>query len=278
MSVTRHAEPHAFLAAARPLTDGNPAVRTLVAAIVARWHEGDAAAARYAATFDDGAEHGFAFVASGQPLVLENSAPRAAEAFAADLPAAWRALPGVLGEHAPCVVFAQAWCERFGGRWHEAAHLRHHSLTCVDPVPFTPGGMRKATGANADWLLRLSLDFAFEARLPDARASIVEGVARRLRDGGYRIWEDDGAVAFAGFGTAEATSARIAPVYTLPGRRRRGYAALTAALSQALLDAGKRELFLLTDVANPTSNAIYAKVGYRPLGDTHRIDFELAHG
>jgi len=52
-------------------------------------------------------------------------------------------------------------------------------------------------------------------------------------------------------------------VYTPPAYRRRGYAsACGAALSQLILDAGRRFCFLYTDLANPTSNQIYQQIGY----------------
>ena len=61
---------------------------------------------------------------------------------------------------------------------------------------------------------------------------------------------------------------RIGPVYTPPERRGRGYAsAATAALSQRLLDAGAEEVLLYTDLANPVSNSIYQRIGYRPVED-----------
>jgi hypothetical protein len=67
-------------------------------------------------------------------------------------------------------------------------------------------------------------------------------------------------------------------VYTPPEHRRRGYAsALTAALTERLLAGGRRFCFLFTDLANPTSNAIYQRIGYRPLGDVDRYRFDLPH-
>lgn len=48
---------------------------------------------------------------------------------------------------------------------------------------------------------------------------------------------------------------------------------LVAALSSELLDRGKRALFLTTDVTNPTSNAVYARIGCRPLSDQYQFDF-----
>jgi uncharacterized protein len=63
------------------------------------------------------------------------------------------------------------------------------------------------------------------------------------------------------------------PVYTPPALCRRGYAsACVAALSARLLTEGRRLCFLYTDLANPTSNAIYQKIGYRPVYDIDDID------
>ena len=53
-----------------------------------------------------------------------------------------------------------------------------------------------------------------------------------------------------------------------------GYAtALVAELARSLQAAGRRRLFLVTDVANPTSNAIYSRIGFRPGTDIYRFDF-----
>ena len=49
--------------------------------------------------------------------------------------------------------------------------------------------------------------------------------------------------------------------------------ALTAALSQLMLDQGARFCILYTDLASPTSNALYPRVGYRPLCDELELEF-----
>ena len=46
-----------------------------------------------------------------------------------------------------------------------------------------------------------------------------------------------------------------------------------AALSRELLARGKRKLFLTTYVANPTPNAICAKIGYRAESEDCGFDF-----
>jgi predicted GNAT family acetyltransferase len=47
-----------------------------------------------------------------------------------------------------------------------------------------------------------------------------------------------------------------------------------AAASQALLDAGNVFCCLFTDLANPVSNAIYPRLGYRPVGDVAEIELD----
>jgi predicted GNAT family acetyltransferase len=69
----------------------------------------------------------------------------------------------------------------------------------------------------------------------------------------------------AGATRAVAGQARVGPVYTPPERRGRGFGgAVTAAVSQAAIDAGVAEVLLYTDLANPTSNALYQHLGYEP--------------
>ena len=74
---------------------------------------------------------------------------------------------------------------------------------------------------------------------------------------------------------AVAGVARIGPVYTPPERRRRGYAGMAVAeVSRRLLARGVHTCMLFTDLANPTSNKIYAEVGYRRFGDWEEYEFE----
>jgi len=67
----------------------------------------------------------------------------------------------------------------------------------------------------------------------------------------------------------------ISWVYTPSHLRKRGYAtACVAALTQRMLDSGKHFCCLYTDLANPTSNSIYEKIGYQPICDVQDWLFE----
>ena len=100
----------------------------------------------------------------------------------------------------------------------------------------------------------------------------------RLGYGGITVWQVGAVpVSMAGRTRTVAGMVRVAPVYTPPELRGRGYAgAATAAVSQAALDAGVREVVLYTDLANPTSNALYQRLGYRPVEDRVVFSFEPA--
>jgi len=67
---------------------------------------------------------------------------------------------------------------------------------------------------------------------------------------------------------------RIGLVFTPPERRRCGYAtACVAALSERLLAAGADQCTLFAQLQNPTSNAIYRRMGYEPVTEIVRYHF-----
>ena len=139
-----------------------------------------------------------------------------------------------------------------------------------------PGALRRAAAADRDLLIRWLAAFDRETLGgPDARA-VARRVDARLDSplGGLYLWEDGRPVSMAGCGGPTPHGLRVAPVYTPPEHRGRGYAsACVAALSQLLLDSGRRYCFLFTDLANPTANAIYQAIGYRPVGDVDQYAF-----
>ena len=274
--VVHHTDPAAFLAAAQPVL----ARSAESAAAFAAWTRGLTAKAAaqdgpvYLATFAHGGRYGAALRRADGPLVFEDSDPEAAVAFADDLAARAPRLRGVVGALPACEAFARAWRARTGRAHALRFHLRHHVLTQVAPAPAAAGAARVAVAADCDWLVASQSAFLVEAGVPDNPERILAAMPRRVAHGEFWLWEDGAPVSFAGWVDAGDAAARIAPVYTPQAARRRGYAtALVAALARALLDAGRRRLFLLTDVANPTSNAIYARVGFRPGTDIYHFDF-----
>jgi predicted GNAT family acetyltransferase len=110
--------------------------------------------------------------------------------------------------------------------------------------------------------------FASEAGAVGDLDHATRMVDARLDDGGVFIWDDGGPVSVVAMSPPVAGVPRIGPVYTPPAHRRRGYAGMAVAeVSRGALTAGARTCMLFTDLANPTSNKIYAEVGYERFGD-----------
>lgn len=123
---------------------------------------------------------------------------------------------------------------------------------------------------------------AFSADIGHPRLSLAEArdnVAVSLRHGSIFCWEiDDAVVSIAGHApvvvTGDVLIGRVGPVYTPPDLRGRGFAsAVTAHVSRHLLEKGAR-VMLFTDAANPTSNSIYQKIGYRLVDELVETRFE----
>ena len=96
----------------------------------------------------------------------------------------------------------------------------------------------------------------------------------RIREGRLFIWEDGRPASMVGVNGPVAGVVRIGPVYTPDGLRRRGYAGTAvAAASRRALTAGATRCALFTDLSNPTSNKIYAEVGYRRFADWEEHEF-----
>jgi predicted GNAT family acetyltransferase len=185
-------------------------------------------------------------------------------------------LPGVAGPPATARAIAGAWVSASGGA--SRCQLRE-AIQVVsevqDPPRHAPGRLRRAAAAERPLLVAWTEAFAHEAHLNVAHAdAMVDG---RLERGNLLVWEVGGApVSMVGAAPSVAGVVRIGPVYTPPANRRRGYAACAvAATSRRALAQGASSCMLFTDLANSTSNKIYAEVGYVPVADWEEHVFEI---
>jgi predicted GNAT family acetyltransferase len=186
-------------------------------------------------------------------------------------------LPGVTGPPEMARAFATAFVAAHGGGWGAAMDERIYRLEAVVPPRPAPGGFRLAEAPDRPLVERWFIAFGAEALDDDDAERVTRGLDDWEAGTGRQLWlwEDGGEpVSLAGAGGETPHGIRIGPVYTPPQHRGRGYASnLTAAVSQAMLDEGRRFCFLYTNVANPTSNRIYRAIGYEPVTDALMIRF-----
>ncbi|MEY9947272.1 GNAT superfamily N-acetyltransferase [Kitasatospora sp. GAS1066B] len=206
-----------------------------------------------------------------QPLRLGEMPPEAATELAAAL-FDGPELTGVSGGVREARAFAAAWAERSGGTVTVQVEERLYRLGELT-VPTVAGRFRQAV--PADHALLLGWFEAFFVEVNMTFHQLEDLVARRTANGELHLWEVAGRpVALAGLSPVLAGMTRIGPVYTPPELRGHGYAsAATAAVSALAGGRGAAQVLLYTDLANPTSNSIYQKLGYRPVEDCVVLGF-----
>jgi RimJ/RimL family protein N-acetyltransferase len=189
-------------------------------------------------------------------------------------------LPGVVGAVPEVDVFVERWCSRHRCRARLVFGQGVFALRAVVDAPRASGSLREATEDDYDLLLEWLGDFAREALHEGEPGTEENERLIRVRldsdDGGFALWDDEGqVVSLCGYGSPTPSGVRIGPVYTPPALRGRGYATtLTADVSSAQLARGRRFCFLYTDLANPTSNAIYERIGYVRVCESRQVAFE----
>jgi uncharacterized protein len=191
-----------------------------------------------------------------------------------------QALPGVVAAIPELEAFVGAWTSE--NALDATRVLRHgvYELREVLPLPAAPGKARPVTPADRDRVIPWIMDFAEEA-LPEHNEAerqirFVESRLAATDDAGLWFWEDDGRpVSVSGYGGATPNGVRIGPVYTPPELRGRGYATtLVAEQSRWLLGTGRTLCFLFADLDNPTSNALYRRIGYRMIAEAGEVRFD----
>ncbi|GAA2475841.1 GNAT family N-acetyltransferase [Streptomyces gobitricini] len=182
---------------------------------------------------------------------------------------------GVKGGDGPAQAFAAEWTGGDAYAWRVVVRSRLFRLgDLAPPRPAPPGTARRATAEDvplvAAWMRAFAADIG-----DDPAADQTGNAARRVAHGGLYLWETGGRpVSMAAHSPLVAGQSRVSPVYTPPASRGRGYAgAATAAVSRAAREAGARQVLLFADVADPTSTALYQRLGYHPVAD--HVDVEI---
>ncbi len=176
-------------------------------------------------------------------------------------------IPGVSGPAETAARFAEKWGEATSVRCTHHTWLRIYETRSVKRPMDVNGSMSPATSDDLDLIVDWMIEFS--KLIGDQNHTRREEVEQRLDAGHFFLWRDGGkVVSIAAWAGPTPNGVRINSVYTPIEFRNRGYAsANVAALTQHLLDGGRKFVFLFTDLKNPTSNSIYQKIGYRAVCD-----------
>ncbi len=187
-------------------------------------------------------------------------------------------LPGVVGVKGVSSRFANRWKERSGADYKIAMNERIYQLTGVDH-----SGMDRFELLQADEIkhqalvVNWSMQFHQEAigDIPGGNELFKKQIISDIKNGKiYLLRDGDLIVSMAKYSGNTPNGGLLNLVYTPIQYRKNGYASeCVAKVSQKILDGGKDRCFLFTDLANPTSNGIYQKMGYKAVCDVDMYSF-----
>jgi predicted GNAT family acetyltransferase len=283
LTLVRHSNPSSFSQAAFDYLHQDEVIHNVLIGVTSRWIE-LGRTMDYQAHVEDARGKVVAAAmrtAETTGVVISNIADEAAiPLLVEDFAKVFETLPTVMGRPEEANRFAELWQQAKGQGYHTKMEEGIYRMDTLIPPTNVQGECRLANKDDFDLLVRWFLDFDKDARLNEINADRAAEMAESKSTGDdltrMRFWLHDGKpVSMAAAGRKTAHGASVGPVYTPQEFRGKGYgSAVTAAVSQAILDSGKQFCFLYTDMSNPTSNKIYQAIGYRYLGDHRLIAFE----
>ena len=184
------------------------------------------------------------------------------------------AIPGTVGDIVIAEPFAEHWCATHGIKVTGKMVQRIYRLEKISNITRASGKLRPATTDDKEILTKWMRSFyqdVFEPvnsdRLKDDAPLIVDTTK-------VYLWEDGIPVSMVAKTRPTKNGISIGLVYTPPEFRQKGYAtSCVATLCKELLNSGYKFCMLYTDLANPVSNSIYQKIGFREVCDSVEFSF-----
>ncbi|MGW5770923.1 GNAT family N-acetyltransferase [Streptomyces longwoodensis] len=224
-----------------------------------------------------GEVRGTCYVLPPGTLGLSPLTPPQADALAARLAALGHAPRSVSADQDTATAFAGAWQRHTGATARPRdVRVRLYRLgTLIPPEPMPAGRSRVLGEQDLEEVIHWCGAFA-RAVGEAAPADAASWPRTRFADKRYTLWEtpDGTPVSVAGRNPLIGGQIQVDIVYTPPELRGHGYAAaVTTEVTRAALTEGAQDVVLFADRSNPTSNALYQRLGYRAVADWGAYDF-----
>jgi GNAT superfamily N-acetyltransferase len=280
MEAVPHADAGEFARIAGPLLETDPVRHTSVLTVLHGVQTGAFDPVAMLTVHEDGAVVGALLRTAGRPALVSAVPPRCSGAVVDALVALDPEPDGIQGPTEEAEAVAAAWSARTGDDAEVQFRMRLFALDELR-APAGIAGAARAVGPDdaagldmlAAWRVAFGHEIGRAGRRPHTERDDVEPAV--VTGSGELVWEVHGEpVAQASARSVVAGMSRIGPVYTLPEHRNHGYAAaVTAAAARWALDRGARHVLLYTDLANPTTNRLYPRLGFRARYDALELRF-----
>lgn len=186
-------------------------------------------------------------------------------------------IPGVIGCTDTARKFADEWSKHTGCRVEETLKQNIYRLENLQDYRRNRGRLSYATEDDIALVMSWTEEFEKEALGLVEHPNLEDTVLKEIRNNQVFLWRDDHCtpVSMAKRARELKNGVVVNFVYTPEEYQRMGYATTcVGALSERLLNEGFKFCSLNTDVENPTSNSIYMKIGYEPVGDAIEYHFQ----
>ncbi len=189
-----------------------------------------------------------------------------ADAMAAAISGEGHRLSGIAGEASTASAFAGCWSERVRTAAVVQDAQRLYLLGRLVRPEGVPGRLRRAEVFERELVIEWWSAFQVETGAPTAEVSAAADFG--LSTGRLFFWDDGGARCLARATEPLGGISRIGAVFTPPEWRRRGYAsACVGALSERVRHESGAISVLYAQLGNPSSNAIYRRLGFEAVSE-----------
>jgi predicted GNAT family acetyltransferase len=271
MEVVRHKTAAEFLDRAGAWLESAEAENNLILGIAAyfRSYIGQLNVTPYFLTLDDnGTMVGAALMSPPRQLLISDMPDPAVYTLADYMLAESAPVHGLVGRNYKAQLFAYYWTKRTGISSRIRMMERLYACTAGPTLTCASGRLRAATADDQARLSEWCVQFCIDGRIETEIVFFKARLPHKIADSTLFVWETEEVVSMAAIERESRCGAALSWVFTPAHLRRQGYAtSCVAALTQRMLDSGKKFCCLYTDLANPTSNSIYQKLGYQPVCD-----------
>jgi len=185
-------------------------------------------------------------------------------------------LPGIIGPKDLTIKLAGVIEKKLG--WTSQIIFRQliYKLEKVDLNPKTSGRMRIANLDDLELITNWFHAFLKEALNEDDVESARKGAKHKIENNEVYLWQDEVPVAMSCIARPSKNGISINYVYSPKENRGKGYGTkVVAMLSEKMLNEEYEFCTLFTDMDFPTSNSIYKRIGYLPVGEFRVVSFDI---